>query len=135
MATNDHMLSGFFAGAEGAQIVALMAPLIKDVIGQKEVVADFGAKCWAINSLQGSLQRPPRDGEHCRMVPMEMKLVVGHVSWFCVCTDELFFVLAGDINVFDCQRCWAGREEVSVAVKYSIGVIIIAPSKLISITI
>ena len=108
MVTNDHVLSGFFAGAEGAQIVALMAPSIKDAIGWKEVIAEFGAKCWAMNSSQGDLQRPPCNGEHCCMVPMEAMLVVGHVYWFCVCTDELFFVLAGDVNVLDCQRCWTG---------------------------
>ena len=44
MATNDHVLSGFFAGAEGAQIVVLLAPLIEDVIGWEEVIAHFGAK-------------------------------------------------------------------------------------------
>jgi len=55
MATNDHVLSGFFAGAEGAQVVAKMAPLIQDAIGWKEVVADFGAKCGAMNSLQDNL--------------------------------------------------------------------------------
>ena len=64
MVTNDHVLSGFFAGAEGIQIVALMAPSIKDAIGWKEVVADFGAKCWAMNSSQGDLQSPPSDEGH-----------------------------------------------------------------------
>ena len=51
MSTDDHVLSGFFAGAEGARIVALLAPSIKDVISWKEVVADFGAKHWVMNSL------------------------------------------------------------------------------------
>ena len=69
------------------------------------------------------------------MIPMEAMLVVGRVSWLCVCTGELFFVLAGDINVLDCQHCWAGREEISVVVKYGIEGIIIAPSKLVGITI
>jgi len=135
MSTDDHVLSGFFAGAEGAQIVALMAALIKDAIGWNEVVADFGAKCWAMNSLQGDLQNPPCDGGHCRMVPMEALLVVSHVSWFCVCTHKLFFVLAGDINFVDCQHFWAGREKVNVLVEYGIAVVIIASSKLIGITV
>ena len=52
------------------------------------------------------------------MIPMEAMLVVGHVLWFCVCSDELFLVLAGDINVFDCQHCGAGREEVKAASKF-----------------
>ena len=69
------------------------------------------------------------------MVPMEAMLVVGHVSWFCVCTDELFFVLTGDVNVFDCQHCRAGREEVNVVVEYCIVVIIIAASKFVGVTI
>ena len=57
------------------------------------------------------------------------------VSWFCVCTDELFFVLAGDINVLDCQQCRAGQEEVNVVIEYYIAVIIIASIKLIGVTI
>eukprot|EP00534_Pseudo-nitzschia_fraudulenta_P011038 CAMPEP_0201215588 /NCGR_PEP_ID=MMETSP0851-20130426/189055_1 /ASSEMBLY_ACC=CAM_ASM_000631 /TAXON_ID=183588 /ORGANISM="Pseudo-nitzschia fraudulenta, Strain WWA7" /LENGTH=276 /DNA_ID=CAMNT_0047505079 /DNA_START=339 /DNA_END=1172 /DNA_ORIENTATION=- len=135
MATNDHVLSGFFAGAEGAQVVAKMAPLIQDAIGWKEVVADFGAKCGAMNSLQDNFSAlhaiedtvVDPNGSDAGGGPI--------VSWLCVCTDELFFVLAGDINVLDCQCCWARREEVSVVVKYGIWVIIIAPNKLIGITI
>ncbi len=69
------------------------------------------------------------------MVPMEAMLMVGHVSWFCVCSDELFLVLAGDINVFDCQHCRAGREEANVVVEYCIGVVIIASSKFVGVTI
>ena len=69
------------------------------------------------------------------MIPMEAMLVVGHVSWFCVCSDELFLVLAGDINVFNCQHCGAGREEVNVVVEYCIGEVIIASSKFVSVTI
>ena len=55
MSTGDHVLSGFFAGAEGARIVALLAPSIKDAIGWKEVVAHFGAKRGAMYSSQGHL--------------------------------------------------------------------------------
>ena len=69
------------------------------------------------------------------MIPMEAMLVVGHVSWFCVCSDELFLVLAGDINVFNCQHCGAGREEIYVVVEYCFGVVIVVSSKFVSITI
>ena len=68
------------------------------------------------------------------MIPMEAMLVVGHVLWFCVCSDELFLVLAGDINVFNCQHCGAGKEEINVVVEYCIGVVIIASSKFVGVT-
>ena len=69
------------------------------------------------------------------MIPKEPMLVVGHVSRFCVCTDELFFVLAGDSNVLDCQHGRAGREEINVGVEDCIAVMIIGSSKLIGIAI
>ena len=55
MSTGDHVLSGFFSGAEGARIVALLAPLIKGAIGSKKVVAYFGAERGAMYSSQGHL--------------------------------------------------------------------------------
>jgi len=55
MSTGDHVLSGFFSGAEGAQIVALLVPLIKDAICWEEVVAYFGAERGAMYSSQGHL--------------------------------------------------------------------------------
>ena len=71
------------------------------------------------------------------MVPVELVLVVCHISWFGVCTNELFFVLTSNVNVnvMDGQLYWARRQKVNVAVKDCIPVIVKSPSKLVDVAI
>ena len=69
------------------------------------------------------------------MVPVESVFIVCHISWFGVCPNQLLFVLASNVNVVDGQLFYARRQKINVVMKHCISVIIVTPSKWVSVTI